>query len=82
LQPVDAPRDEEVLRKIFRQMDCDDLLVFSSDYPHWQFDGDEALPDGLPHQLIEKILFDNPRDAFPRLDAETAATIQLAGSHS
>ena len=29
------------------QIGSDDLLMFSTDYPHWQFDSpEEALPDG------------------------------------
>lgn len=82
LQPVDAPRDKAVLDKLLEQIDCDDLLLFSSDYPHWQFDGDDILPDGLPQALVQKILFENPLGAFPRLNAATASKSELAGSLS
>lgn len=67
LQPVDAPADEKILRKIIEQIGCDDMILFSTDYPHWQFDGEDALPDGLPEHLLRKILIDNPLAAFPRL---------------
>ena len=79
LQPVDAPRDPVVLNRVLEQMDCEDLLLFSSDYPHWQFDGDDILPDGLPEALIPKILFDNPRDAFPRLRDTLGPAAEPAG---
>jgi len=72
LQPVDAPRDPKILARILEQIDCEDLLLFSTDYPHWQFGGDDALPDGLPPDLTAKILHDNPLDAFPRLAREPA----------
>ena len=40
LQPVDAPKAEpEVLARTLEHMGSDDLLLFSTDYPHWQFDG-------------------------------------------
>ncbi len=78
LQPVDAPRDENILQKILEQIDCDDLLLFSSDYPHWQFDGADVLPDGLPESLVHKILTENPLNAFPRLAAEARAKTELA----
>ncbi|MGA0831051.1 MAG: hypothetical protein ACO3RG_06460 [Nitriliruptoraceae bacterium] len=80
LQPVDAPRDERKLKRILEQIDCDDLLLFSSDYPHWQFDGDDILPDGLPERLIRKIAIDNPLAAFPRLAAAATTSDALAGS--
>ena len=40
------------------------LLLHSSDYPHWQFDGDHFLPAGIPHDLARKILVDNPRATY------------------
>ena len=47
------------------------MLLFATDYPHWQFEGDAALPDGLPADLIEKIAVANPLETYPRL-GETA----------
>ncbi len=47
------------------------MLLFSTDYPHWQFDGEAVLPDGLPAPLLQKILVDNPLATYPRL-RETA----------
>jgi uncharacterized protein len=43
------------------------MLLFSTDYPHWQFDGDAALPEGLPRDLARKIMIDNPRETYSRL---------------
>ena len=43
------------------------MLLFSTDYPHWQFEGNDALPDGLPDALVQKILIDNPLETYPRL---------------
>jgi uncharacterized protein len=68
LQPVDAPRAEpQRLLRTLQHMGSDRLLLFSTDYPHWQFDADDILPDGLPEDTIGKILIDNPRDTYPRL---------------
>ena len=47
LQPVDAPPEPETLNRLFDHMQSDELLLFSTDYPHWQFDGDEVLPEGI-----------------------------------
>ncbi|HTC09224.1 MAG TPA: amidohydrolase family protein [Acetobacteraceae bacterium] len=66
-QPCDAPPDRAIFQRLLDHMGSDELLLFSSDYPHWQFDGDEILPDGLPDGLAKKIMFDNPRATYARL---------------
>ena len=48
-------------------MQSDELLLFSTDYPHWQFDGDAALPEGLSAELVGKIMIDNPYATYSRL---------------
>ena len=66
LQPVDAPPGNAFAR-ILDHIGCDELLLFSTDYPHWQFDGDAALPEALPGDLVRKIMIENPRQTYPRL---------------
>ena len=39
----------------------------ATDYPHWHFDGNDALPDGLPDALMRKILVDNALKTYSRL---------------
>jgi predicted TIM-barrel fold metal-dependent hydrolase len=43
------------------------LILFSTDYPHWQFEGHAALPDGLSADLVRKIMIDNPYATYGRL---------------
>lgn len=73
LQPVDAPSAEGLIERIIEHLGSDEMLLFSTDYPHWQFDGNAALPDGLSPELAHKIMIDNPRRTYPRLSqgAET-----------
>jgi hypothetical protein len=67
MQPVDAP-DADVLAKIVQQIGSDDVLLFSTDYPHWQFDDDEGpLPPGLPANLLSRIARENALATYPRL---------------
>lgn len=76
LQPIDVPNGE-VLNRIIDHMRSDELIVFSTDYPHWQFEGEDVLPDGLSDAMLRKILIENPLAAYPRLraayDQQTAA---------
>jgi len=50
----------------------DRFLLFSSDYPHWHYDGLNPLPAGFPTGLLEKIAVENPTETYPRLQKETA----------
>jgi predicted TIM-barrel fold metal-dependent hydrolase len=43
------------------------MLMFSTDYPHWHFDGTDAIPDGLPDALVRKILTENALKTYSRL---------------
>jgi predicted TIM-barrel fold metal-dependent hydrolase len=74
LQPVDAPdNDPGVLERTLQHMGSDRLLLFSTDYPHWQFEGDDVLPAGLPEDTIRKMLIDNALETYPRLGHAAAA---------
>lgn len=72
VQPIDAPDDPTLIERIMQQIDSDRMLLFATDYPHWQFEGDAALPDGLSPALRQRICVDNPLETYPRLK-ETVA---------
>jgi len=67
LQPIDAPPDLQALNRLFDHMQSDELPLFSTDYPHWQFDGDAALPEGMSPALVRKVMIDNPYATYGRL---------------
>jgi len=67
LQPIDAPDAGPMLERVIDQMGSDEMLLFSTDYPHHQFDGDAAMPPTVPETLRRKILIDNPMATYPRL---------------
>ena len=71
-QPCDAPPTPEQFQRLMEHMGSDEMLLFSTDYPHWQFDGDAVLPEGLSRDLVRKIMIDNPRETYSRL-AENVA---------
>jgi predicted TIM-barrel fold metal-dependent hydrolase len=70
LQPFDGPSDPDDVERIIEHLRSDDMLLFSSDFPHWQFDGDDAMPPGLPADLQRKILVENPLATYARLKEE------------
>ena len=67
IQPFDAPPSAAHIGRIMDQLQSDDMLLFSTDFPHWQFDGADMLPAGISPALKKKILIDNPLATYPRL---------------
>src|SRR5262249_38059908 len=69
LQPIDAPPGDTLTRTL-EHIGSDRMLLFSTDYPHWQFDGGAVLPDGLSGVTLRRLLIDNPLETYPRLQGE------------
>ncbi|HUC19011.1 MAG TPA: amidohydrolase family protein [Acetobacteraceae bacterium] len=67
LQPTDAPPAPEDLARVMEQIGAERLLLFSTDFPHWQWDGGAVLPAGLPARLLPRIAVETPLETFPRL---------------
>jgi len=66
-QPFDGPDDAADLERALSHLLSDDMLLFSSDYPHWHFEGFDVLPAGLPEKLLDKVLRGNALATYPRL---------------
>ena len=67
VQPIDAADESDAIMRLTDHLKTDEMFLFSTDYPHWQFDGDAALPDGLPDRLRRKIVSENALATYPRL---------------
>jgi predicted TIM-barrel fold metal-dependent hydrolase len=67
VQPFDGPPSEAHIGRIMDQLQSDDMLLFSTDFPHWQFDGSDMLPAGISSDLRRKIMIDNPLATYRRL---------------
>jgi predicted TIM-barrel fold metal-dependent hydrolase len=67
LQPFDGPPDPATIARFMEHMGSDELLLFATDYPHWQFEGTAAIPNGLDPGLARKIMVDNPLRTYARL---------------
>jgi predicted TIM-barrel fold metal-dependent hydrolase len=53
------------LLDIVDMVGSDRLIVYSSDYPHYDFDPpDRILPKGTPEDLKQKILYQNAKDFY------------------
>jgi len=64
--------------KLVDLMETDEILVFSTDYPHFDFDDPNmAIPKALPDDLREKIFWKNAAE-FYELDMPPAARREAA----
>lgn len=68
LQPFDGPPDSATVMRVMDHFRSDDMILFSTDYPHWQFEGLEAIPAGMDPGLAQKIMADNPLRTYSRLN--------------
>jgi len=64
LQPTDAPPAAHRLLETIEHIGSDEMLLFSTDYPHWQYDDEGPLPVALPAELERKLLIDNPQRTY------------------
>lgn len=67
-QPFDAPAEAETVNRITDMLGSEDMLMFSTDYPHWQFDGSDAMPTGFSLERQQRITSINPRATYARLE--------------
>jgi predicted TIM-barrel fold metal-dependent hydrolase len=76
-QPIDAADEREAILRLIDHLKSDELFLFSTDYPHWQFDGDAALPSGISDDLRRKIMSANALATYPRL-SKADHTMEIA----
>ncbi len=63
-QPLERPASDKHLLNIFEAMDAGRVLMFSSDYPHWDFDSPTHAFPKLPEGLRERIFSSNARSFY------------------
>jgi predicted TIM-barrel fold metal-dependent hydrolase len=71
-QPIEEPPTDAQFMGLLTQMGMDDRIMFSTDYPHWDFDSPtRALPNAVPPELRAKIMGRNAIDLYG-LEIETS----------
>jgi predicted TIM-barrel fold metal-dependent hydrolase len=78
-QPMEIPEDLSILQTTFKMIKADTQLMYSSDYPHWDFDLPSTIYDlpFLDESAKRNILGENARRVF-RLE-ETGKLAKIPG---
>jgi predicted TIM-barrel fold metal-dependent hydrolase len=64
-QPVEEATDPQQIATLFEEANAGDLLMFSSDYPHYDYDPpSKALPRSLAPESKKKIMAGNALKFF------------------
>ena len=58
-QPIEEPSRPEYLAQIYDMIDGKNTIIFSTDYPHWDFDSPGFALKNIPKDWHENILFNN-----------------------
>jgi predicted TIM-barrel fold metal-dependent hydrolase len=63
-QPIEEPDDPKQLMSIFDMIDAENILMFSSDYPHWDNDMPFEILQKLRPEARHKIYYDNAKKLY------------------
>lgn len=63
-QPIEEPDDPKQLLTLFEMMDAENILMFSTDYPHWDNDMPGEVLKKLKPDVRQKIFYDNAKQLY------------------
>lgn len=63
-QPLERPDNDEHLLQVLEMMDAENILMFASDYPHWDFDSPKLAFPKLPDALRNRIFYENAKQFY------------------
>jgi predicted TIM-barrel fold metal-dependent hydrolase len=63
-QPIEEPENDDHILQIFEMIDAKNILMFSSDYPHWDFDNPKMALPPLKGEMKERIMAGNAAELY------------------
>jgi predicted TIM-barrel fold metal-dependent hydrolase len=63
-QPMEEAENDEQTRQALAMMHADEVLMFSSDYPHWDFDSPLRAFPKIEKALQRRIFSDTARELY------------------
>lgn len=62
-QPLEAPSKKH-LHQTLEMMSADKMMLFATDYPHWDFDDPNYVMNKLPTHMRKAIAYENARELY------------------
>jgi predicted TIM-barrel fold metal-dependent hydrolase len=77
-QPIEEPDDPQHLLQVFQMIGADQRVMFSTDYPHWDFDNPMMALPPMPREMKQRIMGGNALDLyrFPELEARAEQAVE------
>lgn len=63
-QPIEEPDNPQHLVDLFNMFDAENMLLYSSDYPHWDFDAPDMILRKLSAEAKRKIFYENAKKLY------------------
>jgi len=63
-QPIEEPKQIIHLKQIFEMIDAQHILLYSSDYPHWDFDSPDHILKWLQPDERKRIFYENAKQLY------------------
>lgn len=79
LQPIEEPGRWSRLHSYLEWVDAEHTLMFSSDYPHWDFDDPQIVARAIPESIRGRVMAGNAVDLYRLPEVRPDAT---EGVHS
>ena len=79
-QPLDEPDGRQKMRQALELVEgLEDMLMFATDYPHWDFDRPDLVSRRLPISWREKVMSENARTLYRLTTRPIGATVAGKG---
>lgn len=63
-QPLEEPDDPKHLQQILGMFPAERVLMYSSDYPHWDFDDPTRIAEKFPEGMRRRVMYENARELY------------------
>lgn len=77
-QPIEEPEHPKDFKAILEMFPADRMLMFSTDYPHWDGDTPDFTARAFPKELRERVMSETARELY-RLPRREQAAATAAG---